>query len=564
MPWDQSKSTLVSGTVSEQLGNKRSETIKNNRHYITAVSDVLLTCCKMEIALRGHCETAESLNRGNFFEILLLLSRYDSTVQDRLQKGPRNALYTSHDIQNTIIHIMSQIVHQKISNDVHRAGYYSILVDETKDISKKEQMSIAIQYVDPDSSNIVEHFLTFVIAPNLTAEHFSQYIVDTLSLYNINLSSMVSQGYDGASVMSGCISGVQKRIRDLVPQACYIHCHAHCLNLVLVDCAKSITQVSEFFSLLQSLYIFMSSSKAHTSFINSQLELHPKQQTRELQKLCETRWACKFNSLDAVCRTFDSIILTLESISDDGDKAKAVEAAGLYHHVHSFSFISCLIILHKIMGITKSLSDQLQSKKIDLAAASDLIISTIDTLKKFRSDEAWDHTFNYITDVAKLHDIEIEEKRRRKRPQKQVTDFISDSTQGYRDPLNSSQYLKVTVYFPVLDHIISEMNRRFSSMQLCIMKALQSCNPNSSHFLEVSDITEMASFYSLNTDLSNECTLAKSTLKDKALENDITSVSKHLLPLSSAFPNLVKVLKIALTLAVSSAQCERSFSALRE
>ena len=120
--------------------------------------------------------------------------------------------------------------------------------------------------------------------------------------------------------------------------------HAHSLNLVLVDCAKSITQVSEFFSLLQSLYIFMSFSKAHTLFINSQLELHPKQQTRELQKLCETRWACKFNSLDAVCRTFDSIILTLQSIIYDGDKAKAIEAAGLYHHVHSFSFISFLII----------------------------------------------------------------------------------------------------------------------------------------------------------------------------------------------------------------------------
>ena len=98
----------------------------------------------MEIALCGHHETAESLNRGNFIELLLLFSRYDRRVQEQLQKGPRNALYTSHDIQNTIIHIMSQIVRQKISNDVHRAGYYSILVDETKDISKKEQMSIAI------------------------------------------------------------------------------------------------------------------------------------------------------------------------------------------------------------------------------------------------------------------------------------------------------------------------------------------------------------------------------------------------------------------------------------
>ena len=93
--------------------------IKNNRHYITAVSDVLLTCCKIEIALRVHRETAESLNRGNFIEILLFLSCYVSIVQDRLHKGPRNALYTSHDIQNTIIHIMSQIVCQKISNDVH-------------------------------------------------------------------------------------------------------------------------------------------------------------------------------------------------------------------------------------------------------------------------------------------------------------------------------------------------------------------------------------------------------------------------------------------------------------
>uniref|UniRef100_A0A1X7UEJ2 DUF4371 domain-containing protein n=1 Tax=Amphimedon queenslandica TaxID=400682 RepID=A0A1X7UEJ2_AMPQE len=160
----------------------------------------------MEIALRGHREAVDSLNRGNFIEILLLLSRYDHVIQDRLQKGPRNALYTSHDIQNTIIHIMGQIVRQKISNDIQRAGYYSLLVDETKDISKKEQMSFVIRYVDPVSSNIAERFLTFIIAPNLTAEHLTQYILDTLSLYNINLSSMVSQGYldERTITLKGC------------------------------------------------------------------------------------------------------------------------------------------------------------------------------------------------------------------------------------------------------------------------------------------------------------------------------------------------------------------------
>lgn len=51
------------------------------------------------------------------------------------------------------------------------------------DISKKEQLSFFIRHVDPVSSNIVERFLNFISAPNLTAEHLTQYIVDIPSLY---------------------------------------------------------------------------------------------------------------------------------------------------------------------------------------------------------------------------------------------------------------------------------------------------------------------------------------------------------------------------------------------
>ena len=148
-------------------------------------------------------------------EILSLLSKYDPIITDRLSRGPKNALYTSHNIQNTIINIMGSIVRQCISTAVQSAGDFSLLVDETKDLSKNEQMSISICYPDPDSPKIIECFLTFIVAPSLTAECLVQYITDTLSLYNISLSSMVFQGYDGAAVMSGCVSGVQKHIREL-------------------------------------------------------------------------------------------------------------------------------------------------------------------------------------------------------------------------------------------------------------------------------------------------------------------------------------------------------------
>ena len=40
--------------------------------------------------------------------------------------------------------------------------------------------------------------------------------------------------------MSGRHTGVQARVRSFAPYAVYIHCHAHILNLVLVDSVKSV------------------------------------------------------------------------------------------------------------------------------------------------------------------------------------------------------------------------------------------------------------------------------------------------------------------------------------
>ena len=147
---------------------------------------------------------------------------------------------------------------------------------------------------------------------------------------------MVSKGYDGASVMSGHCSGVQQRVREVAPHAIYVHCHAHVLNLVLVDCVKKDSFASEFFSLLQVLYVFLSSSKAHVIFIEKQKELYPSKPTKELKRLSDTRWACCSLILDVLCSTYESIIATLEDITEGTDNAKAVEAGGLLHQVQSF------------------------------------------------------------------------------------------------------------------------------------------------------------------------------------------------------------------------------------
>jgi len=250
---------------------------------------VLLLCSKQEIALCGHREGSESLNRGNFLEILHLVAQHDPLVQRRLNHGPMNATSTSPDIQNEVLGVMAGLIHDKICDGVRKAGYYSILADETKDCSKVEQLSIVLKYVDIHTATQHEHFLTYVEAKAQDAQSLSAYIMETLNHYRLDPSKIVSQGYDGASVMSGKISGVQQCIKEHAPMAVYIHCYAHCLNLVLVDSTKLVPEASEFFTLLELLYVFMSASKAHTIYTNQQAILQPHSPVRQLQRLSDTR-----------------------------------------------------------------------------------------------------------------------------------------------------------------------------------------------------------------------------------------------------------------------------------
>ena len=65
-------------------------------------------------------------------------------------------------------------------------------------------------------------FLTYVQVTSLNALSLSTYILDTLKDNGLDPTLIVSQPYDGASVMSGRCSGVQKHIKEVVPETTYI------------------------------------------------------------------------------------------------------------------------------------------------------------------------------------------------------------------------------------------------------------------------------------------------------------------------------------------------------
>ena len=196
-----------------------------------------------------------------------MIVQHDPVIKARIEDGPNNSKYTSPDIQNSLINIMASQVQEIICNNIRAAGFYSLLADETKDVSKREQLTIVLRYVDPEKASIYEHFLTYVEAKLLDAESLTAYILKTLHDLKLYPTRIVSQGYDGVSVMSRRCNSVQQRIREVAPHtyAVYIHCYAHNLNLALVDCVKGNSDAREFFSLIQALTCLYPQVK-HTLF----------------------------------------------------------------------------------------------------------------------------------------------------------------------------------------------------------------------------------------------------------------------------------------------------------
>lgn len=75
--------------------------------------------------------------------------------------------------------------------------------------------------------------------------------------YQLPLGQCRGQAYDGASNMSGHVSGVAARLQQEEPTAIYVHCLAHSLNLCLQTLTKHVRPIKEALDLAQELGIFI-------------------------------------------------------------------------------------------------------------------------------------------------------------------------------------------------------------------------------------------------------------------------------------------------------------------
>ena len=193
--------------VGDMLSKEAATQKQQNRQYLLRLLSSLRYLARQGLPLRGDVDETKS----NLYQLLYLSGEDYPPIHQFLQR--QQLKYTAHEVQNELLSIMAQQILRDIAVRIQSAVYYTIMIDETSDCSKKEQVVLVFRSVSEDLvAN--EEFFGLYLTDSITSAALVAIIEDTLLRMNIKLEHCRGQCYDGASAMTGARNGVAKTVSD--------------------------------------------------------------------------------------------------------------------------------------------------------------------------------------------------------------------------------------------------------------------------------------------------------------------------------------------------------------
>ncbi|XP_052621037.1 uncharacterized protein LOC128126906 [Lactuca sativa] len=125
------------------------------------------------------------------------------------------------EIQKDIVQACSDVILNVIMGELGN-DFFAILVDESCDVSCKEQMALVLRFVNR-KGEVVERFVGLRNVNDTSALSLKATIYDMLSKRNLSPSRIRGQDYDGASNMSGAFNGLKTLIMNETKSAHFVH-----------------------------------------------------------------------------------------------------------------------------------------------------------------------------------------------------------------------------------------------------------------------------------------------------------------------------------------------------
>ncbi|KAJ4922465.1 hypothetical protein JOQ06_019560 [Pogonophryne albipinna] len=331
------------------------EKVNKNREILKRLIHCVIFLGKQELPFRGHDESRESANRGNYLELLTFIAEYDPDLHYHLSTS-KVFIGTSSQIQHDLISAVAEVMGETIKEEISKAPFVALMLDETTDVSNAAQLSFVLRFVT--DSGVKERFVKCEdVTGKKRAEDVAAMALGFLEEHGC-MDKLVAQCYDGAAVMASGLNGVQAEVKENIPQALFIHCYAHALNLVLSQGVVKIKECRIFFSHLSGLAAFFSRSPKRTQLLDEICQ-------KRLPRVAPTRWnfasrlVCPvFEKKDALKDLFDYIVEHHKEFDD----AAILSADGYLSNLGNFEFGFFLSTFNDIFAHADVLFDILQKR----------------------------------------------------------------------------------------------------------------------------------------------------------------------------------------------------------
>lgn len=269
------------------------------------------------LALRGDAD-AES----NLIQLLRLRADDKPQVMKWLERSSRK--YTSHENQNEMLEIMAHQILRKLLGLIQKSPFLAIMVDETTDVSNKEQLTLVIRRID-ENLDVFEEFLGMYSLHTTSAQSIVTAISDALLRFQIPFARIRGQCYDGCSTMAGAKGGVAAKIREKEPRAVFTHCYGHALSLSVSDTVKQSSIMRDCLDTCYELVKLIKFSPKRDAML-TRLKEEIGSDAPSIRTLCPTRWTVRAESLASIMANYTDLrrlwVEALAATSDTEMKAR--------------------------------------------------------------------------------------------------------------------------------------------------------------------------------------------------------------------------------------------------
>ena len=256
--------------------------------------------------------------------------------------------------------------------DTLKSQKFSILVDESTDITDTKSLCVLAQFVLPYTKKVVTELLQLVEldATDCSAENVYAAFKLCLESKGIPITNVVGMASDNASVMTGTRNSFMTRLQSDAPGLIVLNCICHSSALIASKACATLPRSCE--DLIRSVATYVSGSAKRCAILREFQELLDVEKQKIL-KLSDTRWLSMqkcvvrlLDNWDALKMYFafavgedklKSAELILANLSNEIIKAYLVFLKYSLHFFNSFNalFQSRTVLIHRLTESSRQL-----------------------------------------------------------------------------------------------------------------------------------------------------------------------------------------------------------------